>query len=68
MPLQFVDLENEDVEEEFKKLEMELADEEVPRPPIHEPLSDKEETKKARDSAESLSKALSNLNLEPEAA
>ncbi|ONK63027.1 uncharacterized protein A4U43_C07F10640 [Asparagus officinalis] len=68
MPLQFVDLEDEDVEDEFKKLEMELADEEMPRPPIHEPLSDKEEIKKAQDPAESLSKSLSNLNLEPEAA
>lgn len=68
MPLQSVDFEDEDVEEEFMKLEMELA-EEMPKPPTQQAaLYKPEETTKAQDSATSLSEAMSNLNLLPEAA
>ena len=67
MPLQSVDFDDEGVEDEFMKLAMELADE-LPSPPTQEPASLKEKTKKTQDSDESLSQAMSNLNLEPEAA
>ena len=49
------------------KIEMEHADE-MPSPAAKEPTLYKEETKETRDSAESLSQAMSNLNLEPVAA
>lgn len=67
MPHQSVVFEDEDLEDEFVKLEMELMDE-LPSSPTQETASHKEETKKPQDYAESLSQALLNLNLEPEAA
>jgi len=49
------------------KIEMEHADE-MPSPAAKESTSYKEETKENRYSVESLSQAMSNLNLEPVAA
>ncbi|KAJ6853769.1 charged multivesicular body protein 7 [Iris pallida] len=66
-PVQSVDFEDEDLEEEFKKLEMELADE-MPTAQIVEPVSHTGEVEGTQGSAEMLSQALSNLNLQPEAA
>lgn len=66
-PLQSLDFEDEDMEEDFKKLEIELAGE-MPIPHNQEPVSHKEEMKENRESDEMLSQALSNLKLEPEAA
>ncbi|KAG1328317.1 charged multivesicular body protein 7 [Cocos nucifera] len=63
MPLQSVDIDGEDVEEEFKMLEMELADE-MPQPQVVEPVAEGAEEVKAQESVDSLSKTMSNLNLE----
>nr|XP_010909481.1 uncharacterized protein LOC105035575 [Elaeis guineensis] len=63
MPLQSMDIDGEDVEEEFKMLEMELADE-MPQPQVVEPVAKGAEEVKAQESVDSLSKTLSTLNLE----
>lgn len=61
MPFQSVHFANEDVEEEFMKLEMELADE-MPQLPISKPVALKQHT--VKESPETLSQNLSKLNLE----
>ncbi|KAM0954617.1 putative Snf7 family protein [Dioscorea sansibarensis] len=67
--LHHVDIEDEDVEEEFKKLEEELAGDtpksQTPQPQISKPVED-DVTKevKPQESPTSLSKAMSNLSLE----
>lgn len=63
MPLQSVDIDDKDVEEEFKMLEMELADE-VPQAQVMDPVARGANDVKAQASVESLSQTLSNLNLE----
>lgn len=63
LPLQSVDIDDENVEEEFKMLEMELA-EEMPQPQFVEPVAKGAKEVKAQESVDSLSKTLSNLNLE----
>ncbi|KAL0919060.1 hypothetical protein M5K25_011128 [Dendrobium thyrsiflorum] len=61
MPLQSVDFGNDDVEDEFMKLEMELADE-IPQTQIQNPAELKQRT--IKESPETLSQNLSKLNLE----
>lgn len=64
MPLQSAEFEDEDLEEEFKKLEVELADE-MPQPQMQKPVAHGvAEEVKAQESSELLSQTLSNLNLE----
>lgn len=68
MPVGSVEFEDEDMEDEFMKLEMELADE-LPKALTEEAgVYKQEETVETQDSAESLGQAMSNLNLVPEAA
>lgn len=67
--LQFVDIEDEDVEEEFRKLEEELAGDtpksQTTHPQIAEPVEDcAPKEVKPQESPASLSKAMSNLRLE----
>ncbi|KAJ0980042.1 hypothetical protein J5N97_015516 [Dioscorea zingiberensis] len=66
--IKYVDVEDEDVEEEFNKLEKELAEEppksKMPQPQIAKPAEDDvSEEVKTQESAESLSQAMSNLRL-----
>ena len=67
--LHHVDIEDEDVEEEFKKLEEELAGDtpksQTPQPQISKPVEDDVSKEvKPQESPTSLSKAMSNLSLE----
>ncbi|KAI0511593.1 hypothetical protein KFK09_012223 [Dendrobium nobile] len=61
MPLQSLDFGNDDVEDEFMKLEMELADE-IPQRQVQIPSELKQRT--IKESPEALSQNLSKLNLE----
>lgn len=64
MPLQHTDIEDEDVEEEFKKLEMELGDE-IPHVQMAETVVDGSMRKvKIQESVAELNESLSNLKLE----
>ena len=64
MPLQHTDIEDEDVEEEFKKLEMELGDE-IPHVQMAETVVDGSMRKvKIQESVAELNETLSNLKLE----
>lgn len=64
MPFQHTDIEDEDVEEEFKKLEMELGDE-IPHEQIAETSVDGSSKEvKIQESVAELNETLSNLKLE----
>lgn len=64
MPLQALDVEEEDIEEEFKKLELELSGE-THHPRLQEPLApDVKAATSPQAAAQTLSQTLSKLNLE----
>lgn len=65
MPLQYTDIEDEDVEEEFKKLELELGDE-IAHVPNAEPVEGSHSGKEVRlqESVEVINDTFSNLKLE----
>ncbi|WOL09593.1 charged multivesicular body protein 7 [Canna indica] len=64
MPLQTLDMDDEDVEEEFKKLEFELSGEIHP-PQLHEPVAeDAKEEAMPQPSAETLIQSFSKVRLE----
>ncbi|XP_064977148.1 uncharacterized protein LOC135619244 isoform X2 [Musa acuminata AAA Group] len=64
MPLQASDMEEEDIEEEFKKLELELSGE-THHPRLQEPLApDVKAATSPRAAAQTLSQTLSKINLE----
>lgn len=63
VPLQSVDIEEEDIEAEFQKLEKEL-EEAAPEPEAREPMAKQGEEAGPQQSVDSLSDNLSNLHLE----
>lgn len=63
MPLQALDAEEEDIEEEFKKLELELSGE-THHPRLQEPVAPDVKAATNPQAAETLSQTLSKLNLE----